>query len=545
MAPLVVRHPHYEQNRQAQQKRKKRPSTRKADLILSNARVLTLDPARPHASLVAIRDGRVIWAGDGDDLEMLRGPETRVLDCEGKTVGPGFIDAHLHLFAYAANLLAVDCSPRAVSSIADIQQALRRRAAETPPGAWIRGWGYEEFYLAEGRPPNRWELDQAAPDHPVKLVHRSGHASTLNSMGLARLGITRETPEPAGATIERDLATGEPTGNLLEMEEELEARGAPSLTPAELEEGLAAAGARLLSLGVASVQEATPTRALAHWDILRDLKQRGLLPVRVRKMVAAADLDELRRRGLFFGAGDLGLSIGAVKIMINETGQKLLPSQEELREQLLLAHQAGYQAAFHAVEEAAIAAAIDAVASCHKDSPEQAQQVASRRHRVEHCGLCPPEMARRLAHQGILVVTQPAFLREHGERYRAQVPAHKQPRLYPVASLRAAGVAVAFGSDCPVVPPDPLAGLAGAVTRSTRQGPRIGPEEAVPALEALEMYTRTAAYASWEEQVKGSITPGRLADLVILSGDPIATSPDRLEEIAVERTMIAGEMVWP
>ena len=519
-------------------------SRRKADLVLHNARVLTLDHARPRATLVAVRDGRVLWVGDDDDLEMVRGRGTRLLDCQGRTTVPGFVDAHLHLFSYAANLLAVDCSSRAVRSIADIQQALRSRASQTPPGGWIRGWGYEEFYLAEGRPPNRWDLDAAAPSHPVKLVHRSGHASVLNSMGLERLGITRETPEPAGAVIDRALDTGEPTGNLLEMEAELEARGAPTLTEADLEEGLALARDRLLSQGVTSIDEATPTRALAHWDMLHGLKRRGLFPVRVRKMFSVADLEELRQRELFPGAGDHGLCVGAVKIMINETGRTPLPPQEELREQVLRIHRRRYQAAFHAVEEAGIAAAIDALSYARLRSPPDKRNIAGRRHRIEHCGLCPPKLAMELASLGLTVVTQPAFIREHGERYQAQVPPHKQQWLYPVASLRAAGVRVAFGSDCPVVPPGPMVGLCGAVTRSTRQGATIAPQEAVPMLDALEMYTSAAASASWGERVTGSISPGRMADLVLLSGDPMAIEPERLEEVVADCTIIGGEILW-
>ena len=519
-------------------------SRRKADLVLHNARVLTLDHAKPRATLVAVRDGRVFWVGDDDDLEMVRGRGTRLLDCQGRTTVPGFVDAHLHLFSYAANLLAVDCSSRAVSSITDIQQALRSRASQTPPGGWIRGWGYEEFYLAEGRPPNRWDLDAAAPSHPVKLVHRSGHASVLNSMGLERLGITRETPEPAGAVIDRALDTAEPTGNLLEMEAELEARGAPTMTEADLVEGLALARNRLLSFGVTSIDEATPTRALAHWDMLHGLKRRALFPVRVRKMFSVADLEELRRRELFSGAGDHGLSVGAVKIMINETGRTPLPPREELREQVLRIHRCGYQAAFHAVEEAGIAAAIDALSYARLCSPPDKRNIAGRRHRIEHCGLCPPELTMELASLGLTVVTQPAFIREHGERYQAQVPPHKQQWLYPVASLMAAGVRVAFGSDCPVVPPDPMVGLCGAVTRSTRQGETIAPQEAVPMPDALEMYTSAAASASWGERVTGSIAPGRMADLVLLSGDPMAIEPERLEEVVADCTIIGGEILW-
>ena len=523
----------------------------KADLILTNAHVLTFDPARPLASLVALRDGRVLWVGEGSDQEMLRGPGSRVVDCGGKTLLPGFIDAHLHLFAYAANLLGVDCSPRAVSSISDIQEALRRQASQVPPGTWLRGWGYEEFHLAERRHPNRWELDEATPRHPVKLVHRSGHASVLNSLALAHLGISAETPEPAGGAIERDWQTAEPTGYLLEMEGELEARGAPGLSGEGLEKRLALAEKRLLSLGITSVQEATPSRALAQWDTLQSLKQRGAFPIRMYKMVSFTDLEELHWRHLFFGAGDPGLRVGAVKIVLNEIGDQVLPEPRELREQVHAAHQAGYQVAFHAVEERAIEAALEAVEWALRRSQEEATDIASlglplqdHRHRIEHCGVCPPDLARRIASVKVLVVTQPAFVLEHGERYLAQVAPEKQPWLYPIASLSAAGVRVAFGSDCPVAPPDPFAGIYAAVTRRARRGQTLSPREAVSPMEALEMYTRAGAYAASDEHDKGAIASGQLADLVLLSDNPLTGEPERLVEIQVERTFIGGETVW-
>lgn len=259
---------------------------RKADLVLHNARLFLPGRAGPESTLVSAVGERLQWVGGEGDLDTVRGPETRVIDCEGRRVVPGFIDAHAHLFAYAANLGAIDCSPRAVSSIADIQRAVRQRADATREGEWLRAWGYDEFHLAEGRSPTRWQLDEAAPRHPVKLTHRSGHASVLNSAALRALSISNETPEPLGATIERD-ATGELTGYLQEMASELAARGGPSLSRPEVETLLEGAFRRLLALGVTSLQDATPDAALAQWDVLEDLRRRSRLPLRVTKMVGA------------------------------------------------------------------------------------------------------------------------------------------------------------------------------------------------------------------------------------------------------------------
>ncbi len=522
----------------------------KADLLLTHGRVLTCDPARPAASAVAILGDRILWVGEAQE-----GKDTfaaaRVIDCQGKTILPGFIDAHMHLFAYAANLQGVDCSPRAVRSIGQIQEAIRRRAATFPPGSWIRAWGFEEFHLDEGRPPTRWELDAAAPRHPVKLAHRSGHASVLNSLALAMLGVTNETPEPEGSIIGRDAATGELTGHLLEMEQILAERGAPGLSQAEIETALEAAQRQLFSFGVTSIHEATPTRALEQWEHLQRLRERGRFLLRAYKMFGPADIAQLQERGLSFGSGDARLSVGAIKFMLNETGEGVLPPQDVLNEQVYAAHNAGFQAAFHAAEELGALAAVAAVEIAIRRSAEEATDISStgmrvhdHRHRIEHCGICPPALAARLARAGMLVVTQPAFIAEHGERYLAHIPPADLEWLYPVKRLQEARVRLAFGSDCPVVSPEPLRGIAAAVTRRAGNGKVVGAKEAISTQEAIAAYTRGGAYASIDEVLKGTIAPDMLADMVVLSEDISQTPVERLGEVKAEKTILGGQTVW-
>jgi predicted amidohydrolase YtcJ len=185
-----------------------------ADLILYNANAITLDERQPRAAMVAIEGSRILKVSGEEDIESCKRAKTRTVDCQGKTVVPGFNDAHCHHSGFVTSLLSVDCRFPAVRSIAEIQERIRRQAKQTPEGAWIRAVGYHEFYLAEKRHLNRWDLDEAAPHHPVKLSHRSGHACVLNSTGLQLVGISRETPEPPGGVIDRDLETGEPNGLL-------------------------------------------------------------------------------------------------------------------------------------------------------------------------------------------------------------------------------------------------------------------------------------------------------------------------------------------
>ena len=526
-------------------------SGRQADLLLTNARVLTCDPARSAASAVALAGDRIVWVGESDDAESFRSAATRVVDCQGKTLLPGLIDAHMHLFAYGANLLAVDCSPRAVRSVSEIQAALARRAAEQAPGQWVRGWGYDEFSLAEGRHPHRSDLDAAVPHHPVRLIHRSGHASVLNGAAMDRLGIGSETPEPPGGMIDRDTATGELTGYFLEMEDRLASMGTPTLTGEEMERGLELACRRLLGLGVTSIHEATPSNAMAQWDRMHSMKRRGRLPVRVHKMFGPDDLKELEARELFFGAGEPGLNVGAVKIMLNETGETVLPEPDVLNDRVYAAHQAGYQVAFHAVEERGIEAALGAVEAALHRSAAEASSIAAlgirlqdHRHRIEHCGVCPPELARRIRALGMVVVTQPGFIAEHGQRYLAQVPEAKQRWLYPVGTLMKAGVSVAFGSDCPVAPPGPLAAIGAAMTRRAGDGRLVGPDESISLLDAVAMHTAAGAYAASDEHDRGTIAAGRLADLVLLESDLSAESPEAVHDVGVEWTMIGGAIAW-
>ena len=188
-----------------------------ADLILKNANVITLDPRQANAELVAIKGDKIWLVAGNEELESARGAKTRIIDCQGKAVVPGFNDAHCHIFSFIRKLLSLDLSPSSVSSIADIKAAIRHRAQNTPSGRWLTATGYNEFYLAEKRHPNRWDIDEVSPQHPVVLAHRSLHACVLNSLALSLAGITRETPDPVGGLIDRDLDTGEPIGLLLEM----------------------------------------------------------------------------------------------------------------------------------------------------------------------------------------------------------------------------------------------------------------------------------------------------------------------------------------
>jgi predicted amidohydrolase YtcJ len=510
-----------------------------ADLVLANANVITMNPSKPAATLVAIKGNKIWLIGDNDQLGEVRGAKTKLIDCGGRTVVPGFNDAHCHTFSFIRKLGSIDLSPPAVKSIADIKAVVAERARNTPAGNWITGSDYNEFYLAEKRHPNRRDLDEVAPEHPVVLTHRSLHACVLNSLGLAMAGITRETPEPPGAVIERELDSGQPSGLLFEMVRYIRGQVLPPLSDKELAEGMAMASQHYLSLGITSLQEASANNDYNRWLALQRFKGSGQLASRVTMMFGFDALPQFQERSLAFGAGDDGLRLGGVKIMVNETTGQLQPPPRELNRQALTAHEAGFQLAIHCIEPGTVAAAIAALEYIGGQS-----SLAGRRHRLEHCSECPPELLERLAKLRAMVVTQPPFIYSSGERYIATIPPQSQRWLYRINSFLDAGLIVAGSSDSPIAPDNPLLGICAAVTRKAETGQELLPEEAVTAEQALAMYTINAAYASFEEDIKGAIAPGKLADMAILSADPLKVPPERLKDIKVEMTIIDGKVVW-
>jgi predicted amidohydrolase YtcJ len=510
-----------------------------ADLILHNANIIAMDSAHPSAQLVAIRGDRVLLVGDNKRLGEVRGAKTKVIDCRGKTLVPGFNDAHCHLFGSIRKRNTIDLRPPSVKSIADIKEALRKRSHNTPEGEWIIGSDYHEFYLAEKRHPNRRDLDEAALEHPVVLFQRSLHACVLNSLALARAGITRETPEPAGAVIERELDSGEPSGLLFEMTSYIRQKVLPPLSEDELAKGIASLNHHYLSMGITSLQEASAGNDYSRWEILKRFKDNDSLKSRLSMMFGFEALSQFQERGMAFGSGESGLRLGGLKFLLSEARGRLQPPLDELKKQALAAHQAGFPLAIHCVEPGTVEAAIETL-----EYIASRVSLAGRRHRLEHLSECPPELLRRLAKLEVMVVTQPVFIYQNGARYLATVPPQRRRWLYRIKSFLDAGLVVAGSSDSPVASDNPLLGIYAAVTRRAESGQELLPQEAVSVRQALAMYTTSAAYASSEEDSKGSIAPGRLADMVVLSADPLQSPPERLKDIRVEMTIIGGKVVW-
>lgn len=512
-------------------------------LALTNARLPTLPRARSRPDAIVARNGKIAWIGDTRHIPPSALSGIKPIDCDGATILPGFIDAHCHILAYAASLLAVDCSPSAVSSIPDIARVIRRRAAQTPPGEWIRATGYSDFHLAEKRHPTRRDLDAAAPDNPVRLNHRSGHACVLNSLALARVGIRPDTPEPPGTTIARELDTALLSGLLLDMDAFLDDR-IPRLAPADLRHGIALANRRFLAAGVATAHDATPANSPARWRALTRLVQSREFAPSLMIMPGATRLPEFARAGLVYGSeparehphdhAPATTTLGHAKFMLTLSGGNPHPSYDDLSHAIAAAHRHGFPVAIHAVEASAVHAAATALA---------ANPAPRLRDRIEHASECPPPTLDALRKANPVVVSQPNFIHDSGNRYIAQLG--EQSRwLYRFGSIAKSGLTLAASSDAPVTHPDPLSAIRAAVTRRASSGEILEPAERVSVVRALAMHTTAAAYAACQENDRGAIAPGMRADLVALNHDPTTLPPDRLSDLSVTMTVIGGNIAW-
>jgi predicted amidohydrolase YtcJ len=473
-----------------------------ADLIVVG-RVLTGDPRCPAAEAIAVSAGRIVRVGETRDVLAERTGRTRVLGGPGTTVVPGFVDAHLHFLALVRRSREVDCSAGACATIDDLLARIADAAGDRPAGEWIRGFGYDEFFLAEGRHPNRGELDRAAPRNPVRLLHRTGHAAVLSSLAFAALGRATVADGLVHEPHDRlpPIVTGEPDDR-------------------DVADSAAAESSRLLRRGITTFHDPTADAPADSIDLLRRLVRGGSIRQRVR--VFAGSIEEKAP-----GDDDAFFRQAGVKLVVPESGEPA-----GLRERAVQAANAGSRLAIHAVEPAAISVALDVLRS------------VPGRHRVEHASLCPPPLAAGLAEVGATVVTHPAFLFEFGDKYRSEVDADQWPWLYPLRSLLAAGVRLAFGSDAPIASPHPLANIRAAGERRTRAGVTIAADEKIDGTAALAAHTRGGASAGGDETLLGRIAPGFAADLAVLTGDPTECPAEEIGGIEIQATVIAGEVAW-
>ncbi|MBI3796381.1 MAG: amidohydrolase, partial [Deltaproteobacteria bacterium] len=408
---------------------------------------------------MAISAGRILAVGAERDLDSLVSPRTQKFSCGGRTILPGFIDSHLHLFSWASRFCGIDLST--ARSIPEIHRLLAKRLSYSSPGEWLRGYGYDEFFLSEKRHPTRQEMDLVSSDLPIILRHRTGHAAVLNSVGLRQAGIHQHFVPPGGGSVERDPLSGEPTGVVYELEQFLRTI-LPPLSAHELETGVKRANTELLRHGVTSFHDASAGNTLEDFALFRRFSSAGLLSSRATVMLGIAALPQIVEAKLSPFSGDERVRLGSVKIMLHESRGELYPQPDDLADMVLRAHRHGFQVAFHAVEEGPICAALAAIEHAQIRFPR-----TNHRHRLEHCALCPPPFIDKLGEIGSAVVVQPGFLYFYGEKYTTEVDPDLYSWLYRTKSLLQGGVLVAGSSDCPIAPLAPLISIQTAITRQS------------------------------------------------------------------------------
>jgi len=525
-----------------------------ADLVLYNGNIHTMDRQRPRASAVAIAGERFAAAGSDAQMRALLARGGRAVDLRGATVVPGFIDAHIHFLSYGLSLQEIDLSSAA--TLASALERVQRRAAETPAGQWLTGRGWDQSVWEGGAFPTAEQLDAVAPQHPVFLARKCGHAAWVNSQALALMGISADTADPDGGEIVRD-GGGRPSGILLER-----AMGPANCLLTEPSPQAAVAAVReaqkvVNRMGIVGVHT---KEAAASLRAFQQLRADGALTLRAVAQIPVDELDSAIRLGLRTGLGDRFLRIGGVKVFSDgalgpRTAWMLAPYEgepnnlgiavtgaEEMADIVARATQAGLAVVTHAIGDRANRMVLDALAESRR-----AKKGLHLRHRIEHAQLLHPDDIDRFAQLDIIASVQPIHATQD-MRIADKYWGTRSRYAYAFRSLWDSGAKLAFGSDAPVETPDVIQGIHAAVTRMRADGSPGGdgwyPEERLTVPEAVWAYTMGAAYAGGSEESQGSITQGKLADLVVLSQDIFKVHPMAILETDVEATLFGGAFVW-
>jgi predicted amidohydrolase YtcJ len=520
------------------------------DLVLYNATVLTqADPA--HAQAVGIRDGRIACVGHGDEVLSAATATTRRVDLGGRTLVPGFNDAHAHVWKIG-HLLTTMLDVRGVGSIDELVSRVSAFGTRLPADAWLLGRGYNEMLMREKRPPTRADLDRAEPNRPVVLTRTCGHIYAVNSAALARAAVGAETDAPAGGVIDRD-ERGQPTGLLRETAMGLINLVMPPPTDDAYEAMIAAALKHQLSLGITSSADCGVSPQLL--DVYRSVDAKSGLPSRVNVMplrridgvAAPMPLPDILASEMlrvdtvkFLADGGLSGATAALSVPYRHTDSKgvLRFADGELRELCAESHAAGWRIAVHAIGDVAI----DQLLDIYETLGPHPRGLA---HRIEHFGLPDATQLARAATLRLIAAPQTIFIKTFGRNFRSYLPDAFLPRTYPVRAMLDAGIRVALSSDAPVVDDDnPLVGMMAAVTRLDEEGEPIAPQQAITASEALYGYTMGGAIAGGDEANRGSIEKGKWADLAVLSGNPLTEPPETLPRLKVDMTLVAGRVAF-
>ncbi|CAN5502397.1 amidohydrolase [soil metagenome] len=522
------------------------------EIILYNGNIFTVNPKEPTAQAVAIADGRLMAVGNNADILKMATGRTKKIDLGNKTVLPGFIDAHTHpAYSGIKHLKMVDCDLR---SIKEIKEAISKRAAITPKGKWVEGFKYDDTKTDEGRKITLADLDEAAPDHPVRITHRGGHTNYCNSLAFKMAMVDESTPNPQGGEFEKTSA-GKLTGCVKEAANDAFDKIIPnSFTRDEMRDGVKLISKMMAKTGITSATDAlgSPSDLQAY----QDAYESGDLDIRIYCMLHYRHIDKMIVAGVRTGMGNDWVKIGGMKMAcdgsISERTARLsqpyigrptdfgilVMDEEQLYPYAKKAYDAGWQIGIHANGDVGVDITLKLYERLYKEKPK-----ADPRFRIEHCTMINDNLIQRIKTLGVIPTPFSSYVYFHGEKMKL----YGEERLKNMFALRSfidADIRPTMGSDYPPGPFEPMMFLQSSVTRTDIKGNLWGANQKITVAEAIKVGTINGAYASYEEDSKGSLEAGKLADLVVLGRNPFKEDPSTLVSIPIERTMAGGKWVY-
>lgn len=530
-----------------------------ADLVLFNGKIVSMDFRGSVFEALAVKFGRIIFVGSNSGVKPFIGSETRVLDLEGRVVLPGFIDSHCHFTSYGVQRIrSIDCSfESGVRCIRDIQDRIREKAKYIPKGKWINVVQVDDWKLDEKRFPNRWELDEAAPEHPVCVASIGGHYYIFNSKAFEMAGVNKDTIDPPGGRFERDPITGELTGGVHEKARDMVQPVDFGEFPSEDEiiDGIKKTLIEYAAHGLTCVYDGWTLPI--HLKALLKLYLNGELPIRVRVDLYYSMLPDLVKCGLIQGLGDDWLKICGVKIVCDgaisaRTARVSQPylhkpdyygeyaiTRGELYDVFMKYYPLGYRFSVHANGDAAIEMFLDVIEEAQKNYPRR-----DPRNRCIHCTIVNPRIIERLKNLDVYPTIFGPYPYYHGDKILPAFGVERLQWMFAARSMLDAGLKVSAHSDHPAAPYPPLLGIHSLVNRKSMNGVPIGEKQKISVLEAVKLYTINAAYHSFDEDKLGSIEVGKLADFVVVREDIFSISMDKIKDVHVDLTIVDGKIVF-
>lgn len=525
--------------------------TVKEERIFYNAKIFTSNPEKPYASALAVRDGRITWIGEQNDLEKL---DNSAIDLKGRRVIPSFIDAHLHPLLLAKTSKQIAATPPNVYSIKELQEKIRKQREIQGSDSWIKGWGYDEGKLSEGCAPTRWDLDKAAPDLPVIVTRTCSHIAVVNSKALEIAGITKDTPNPPGGKIDKD-AEGEPTGILRENARNLVLQHMPAESFEENVQALAELSPKLLAKGITAIADLmSRVEPIDFFDLYneahnRGLKQRTVLYYKWQDIEKnpLIDKSKLSNQNPVYVGGVKILSDGSVSGQTAWVNKPYLGDGENYgipmtsEEELLAAAKGAKQNKIQLVVHAMGTQAIDLIINTFYGKKGWLTDIPSIR--IEHAAMPSAQALKRAAEMGIAFVPQSIFLFAEIESYLKNLGAEWTRQTYPIRDMLDAGIKIALSSDAPATawadPVNPFVGLKSAVTRKAYDGTDTGQKQRIDICTAITLYTRAAQEITGILDV-GQLTPGYHADFIVLDQDILEIENEKIDQVSVDETYMGG-----